>query len=187
MTPLEDNEILGLFWQRSESALAQVQKKYGRMLKHIAARIAGSEAAADECLNDALLALWQNIPPARPENPSAYACKVIRNLAFKRLTYELAQKRSVNASVPLEELEAAVSDAGAEYELERKEVLMIIEDLLDGLSREARAVFLKRYYFMDTVPEIARDLRISEAKVKSILVRSRKKLAEKIRLKGEAL
>ena len=112
---------------------------------------------------------------------------MIRNLAFKRLTYDLAQKRSINASVPLEELESAVADAGAEYDLQRQEVLLIIEDLLNGLSREARTVFLKRYYFMDTVPEISRDLGISEAKIKSILVRSRKKLAEKIKLKGEAL
>ena len=180
---MEDREILGLFWQRSESALAEVQKKYGRMLRKIAAKIAGSETAAEECLNDTLMILWQNIPPARPENIQAYSCKVIRNLAFKRLTYDLAQKRSINASVPLEELESAVADAGAEYDLQRQEVLLIIEDLLNGLSREARTVFLKRYYFMDTVPEISRDLGISEAKIKSILVRSRKKLAEKIKLK----
>ena len=184
---LEDSEILGLFWQRSESALAEVLKKYGKMLLHIAERIAGNKTAAEECLDDTLMALWRNIPPARPENLQAYSCKIVRNLAFKRLNYELAQKRSINASVPIEELEAAVSDVGAEYELQRSEVLAIIDELLGRLSAEARAVFLKRYYFMDTVSEISQDLRISEAKVKSILVRSRKKLAEIIRQKGEAL
>ena len=109
--------MIDLLFKRDESALEEIRKKYGELLKSVALRITGSEPDAEECLNDALLNLWRNIPPALPENLRAYSCQTVRNLAFKRLKYALADKRSAKTAAPLDELEAVVSDEVAEQKL----------------------------------------------------------------------
>ena len=111
---MEDEKITDLFLQRSESAIGLMQEKYGDLLLNVAKKITGSDIDAKECLNDALLRLWQSIPPAHPKNLRAYSCKVVRNLAFKRLTYSLAEKRNVNSELPLNELEAVLPDTATD-------------------------------------------------------------------------
>lgn len=172
---MDDERIIGLYRERDENAIRLTEERYGAVLLKTAREIVGS-ADADECLNDALLSLWQSIPPAEPKSLRSYACKVIRNLAIKRLEYSLAQKRSQNANTPLDELEAVISDTGAEERYSDIEFRDSLEAFLKKLSREARTVFLKRYFFCDSVPEIAHDLGISESKVNSLLHRTRKRL-----------
>lgn len=173
---MEDEEMIDLLFKRDESALEEIRKKYGELLKSVALRITGSEPDAEECLNDALLNLWRNIPPALPENLRAYSCQTVRNLAFKRLKYALADKRSAKTAAPLDELEAVVSDEVAEQKLKEVDFSIFIDDFLKGLSKESRVVFMKRYFFMDSIEEIASDLNISQSKVKSVLWRARNKL-----------
>ena len=184
---MEDKQIVELYQQRNEDAIAHTQKKYGAMLLRIAKKITGSDDTAAECLNDALLNLWRNIPPAEPKSLRAYASKAARNLALKRLTHDLAEKRSINAAVPLDELEAVLADGDSEARFQSVDFSMLLEGFLRGLTPESRVVFLKRYFFMDTVPEIAQDLGISESKVKSLLFRARNRLKKELNYKGAKL
>ncbi len=177
---MDDEKIIGLFWSRSENAIAAAQEKYGDLLRSVAKKITQSDSDADECLNDALLRLWSNIPPARPRNLRAYSCQVIRNLAFKRLTFSLAEKRSINSVTPLDELEAVLADPAAEAKLENADFSVLLDGFLRGLSQESRVVFMKRYFFMDSVEEISEDLKMSESKVKSLLFRARNKLRKTV-------
>ncbi len=176
MKILEDEKIVGLFFERNEKALRETEASCGALLRKTAKAILESDSDVEECLNDTLLSLWQNIPPAVPKSLRAYACKVIRNLAFKRLEYGLALKRSINSELPLDELEAVLFDLKTENEFSDVEFTLTLDSFLGSLSAESRAVFLKRYFFCDTVPQIAQDLCISESKVNSLLYRARKKL-----------
>ena len=185
--PLEDEKIVELYLKRSELAIDSTQQRYGALLLRVAKKITGSEDDAAECLNDALLNLWQNIPPARPRNLRAYACKVIRNLAFKRLTYKLAEKRNVNCDLPLDELEAVLTDGEADAQYQNVDFSMVLDSFLRSLKPESRVVFLKRYFFMDSVPEIAKDLKMSQSKVNSLLWRARNKLKNDLYEKGAGL
>lgn len=178
---MEDKRIVELYLARDELAVSATHEKYGTLLLSIAGKILGDNAAAEECLNDAYLALWNSVPREEPINLRAYACKVVRNLAFKRLGFELAEKRSVRSKVPLEELEAALSDGEAYAAFEEVDFSILVNGFLHELKPESRKVFLKRYFFFDTVPEIACDLGISESKVKSLLFRARNKFKGYVR------
>lgn len=177
---MEDERIVGLFFERDGAALDEMQKKYGALLKSVAQKITGSEADAEECLNDALMNLWEAIPPARPQSLRAYSCRTVRNIALRRLTYNLADKRSANSAEPLDELEAVIADRGAELRFDDADFRLVLEGFLDGLSRESRVVFMKRYFFTDSVGDIAKDLNISESKVKSLLFRARRRLRKTV-------
>lgn len=184
---LEDEKIVGLYHSRDELAIAATQDKYGKLCLGIAKKILGSEIDAEECFNDALLGLWKSIPPARPDNLKAYVCKTVRNLSFKRLSYKLAEKRSVNAEVPLEELEAVLPDGAARDALDRIDFSLLLDEFLQGLKPEARVIFTQRYFFFDSVSDISADLGISQSKVKSSLLRTRNKFKSYLIEKGSAL
>lgn len=183
---MEDKKIVELYFARDELAVTATQEKYGTLLKSLAVKILGDSESAEECLNDAYLALWSSIPPESPENLRAYSCKIVRNLAFKRLRYSLAEKRSVHSEVPLDELEASLSDGASQDAFSDVDFSILLNEFLGELKPESRKVFLKRYFFFDTVPEIAHDLGISESKVKSLLFRARSKFKSHI-LKKEVM
>ena len=172
---MEDKKIVELYFARDELAVSATQEKYGTLLLSIAVRILGDNACAEECLNDAYLAFWNSVPPESPENLRAYCCKIVRNLSFKRLEYNLAGKRSMRSEVPLDELEMSLCDGAAQEAFEDVDFSILVNGFLGELKPDARKIFLKRYFLFDTVPEIAHDLGISESKVKSLLFRARKK------------
>ena len=184
---MEDEKIVSMFLLRDEQAVAAANDKYGKLLCGIASRILDSQSDAEECLNDSLLALWNSIPPNQPDDLRSYACKIIRNLSLKRLSYNLAEKRSQNAGVPLTELEAVLPDESALEALRRVDLSIVVDEFLKTQPPEARAVFIRRYFFFDSVGEIARSIGISESKVKSALFRTRNKLKKCLDMKGSAL
>ena len=184
---LEDEKIVGLYFARDELAITETQKKYGTLLFGIAKRILGADIDAEECLNDALLGTWNSIPPAEPDNLRAYVCKIVRNLSVKRLNYNLAEKRSVNSEVSLDELEAVLPDGAALEELERIDLSIILDSFLRTLSPETRAVFVRRYFFFDSISDIAADLGLSKGSVKTSLWRTRSKFKEYLQEKGSGL
>ena len=181
---LEDKRIVELYFARDELAVSATQEKYGTLLKSIAMKILGESESAEECLNDVYLALWNSMPSESPENLRAYSCKIVRNLAFKRLRYDLAEKRSAHAEVSLDELEVSLSDGASQKSFDDVDFSILINEFLVELKPQSRKVFLKRYFFFDTVPEIAQDLGISESKVKSLLFRARGKFKSHILKKG---
>ena len=176
---MDDREIIALMNARDENALAEIRAKYAGLLKRISSNILPDPGDAEEAVADALLNLWNAIPPAAPDNLRAYICRTVRNASVRKLRHDLAAKRSGD-SLPLSELEDALGDDKAADEIGRVELGMTIDGFLKGLSREQRAMFLKRYFFFDSVPEIARDMGMKEEKVKSALFRLKKKLREYI-------
>ena len=176
---MDDQTLIELFWARSPEALTQAKTKYDALCRSLAGRLLGRAEDVEECLNDAYLALWDAIPPARPTHFGAYISKIVRNLSMKRLSYLTAQKRGGEAEVSFEELENCVSaDSDPARILEARELEAAVCAFLRTQSRESRVYFLRRYYFFDSVREIAARYGVSESKVKVRLFRTRNALKE---------
>lgn len=185
---MTDDQIVDLYWDRDENAIAETANKYGRLFHTIAHNILGSDPDAEECVNDTYLKAWESMPEARPTRLCAYLSRITRNLALNRLKAENAGKRGggqVFAS--LDELSECVSgeestepDRTAD-KLAFKEVM---NGFLAGLSPETRGVFVARYWYMYSVAEIAGIYKISENKVAVRLFRTRKKLKRVLETEG---
>lgn len=173
---MEDEKIVGMFFERDEQALCETEKKYRGLCLGIAKNILNSLSDAEECFSDTLMALWNAIPPERPSDLKAYVCRVERNIAMTRLDYLTAQKRARQCEVPIGEFEEILPDGFTEEALRRVEFEAMLNGFLEKLAPEQRKVFLRRYFFFDPVAEIAEDMKMSESKVKSMLFRTRKKL-----------
>lgn len=156
---LNDNQIVELFRSSSDSALNELQKKYGAQMQRIAESILADKRDAEECLNDVYLGAWKNIPAAGPENLKAYLFRMTRNCAFKRLRTNLAQKRGGNTqTTSFEELSECIP-GNRKFESEQDSKLKEqIEEFLRNLSKEKRAIFLGRFWFLYPVAEIAERL-----------------------------
>lgn len=175
---MDDQRIIALYWDRDENAIPETKKKYGAFCHSIALRVLGSEPEAEECVNDTLFALWNAIPPAKPEPLSSYVGKIARNLALKRHRWENAGKRR-GATVSFEELDRCIPAADTvEEALAGKELARVIDSFLRAQSREDRNLFLRRYWFFDSSGELARRFGMSSSQVKSRLLRLREKLKE---------
>lgn len=177
---MEDKHIVKLLLQRVEAALAVVEAQYGRRLYAIAMNILGDDRDAQECVNDTYLALWNNIPPEKPDPLSAYACRISRNLAYARLRGTLAQKRNSRYDLSLEELAECIGESSLEDTLSARELGQAINRFAASLSRENRVIFLRRHWFGDSVRDIAADLGLDEGAVSTRLSRIRSKLKAKL-------
>ncbi len=153
---VEDREILELFWARAEKALAAVQEKYGRLLHRIALNILEQEQDAQECVNDTYLALWNDIPPQRPDPLCPYVCRTGRNIALKRLRWDRAQKRCSRYDLSIEELSASLAGESLEQQLSARALAQAMDAFLDTQTRENRVLFMRRYWFGDSLQEAAR-------------------------------
>lgn len=175
---MEDQAIIDLYFARSDQAIRETQDKYGRMLRSIAYGILKSLEDAEECENDTYLKTWNAIPPQRPSVFSAFLSKITRNLSLDRYDELHAQKRG-SGEVPalLDEL-AECLPAGGEVSshLEEEELSGVINAFLKELKPDARNIFLRRYWFGDSVQEIAEKGGFGASKVKMSLSRSRKAL-----------
>lgn len=179
---MNDDEITGLFFARSEEAVKQTASKYGGLLTRIALNISGSTEDAEEVVNDVFKRLWDSIPPEFPDSLKAYACRIARNLAINRLEGEKAKKRGGEfVRISDEWLEMLPSGGSFDEGIVLKDVF---ERFLDTLDAENRNIFVRRYWFAEPVKDIAFFYRISESKVKSSLFRSRKKMKEFLTKEG---
>lgn len=159
---MEEREIVALFWQRSEQAIAQANAKYGRLLQQLCGNILGDDREAEECVSDTLLALWNTIPPENPAPLTAYACRIARNLALKRLREKTAQKRDSRASLPLEELAEVLPAPSAEEQWDANSLAQAVDAWLEGLKETDRVLFVRRYWFGDSVQEAAQRVGLRE-------------------------
>lgn len=180
---MDDSEIVSLFMKRDENAISETLKKYRGLCFGIAKNILRSETEAEECLSDAMMALWSSIPPQSPENFRAYLCRIVRNQALTRLDYLTADKRLMRSEVSLSEFEEFLPDGAARDALEKAEFTVLLDGFLSKLRTEERKIFVRRYFFCDTVKEISEHFKISESKTKSMLMRTRKKLKEYLTVK----
>lgn len=182
-----DEKIIELFFERSEQAIMELDKKYGKMFYSIAHNILNNQQDAEECVNDAYLGTWNTIPPANPKPLLTFVCKIVRNLALKQYHKNTAAKRNSIYAVAMEELENCLeSKSSIEDELEAYELVKIIEEFLDSLSEENRVIFISRYWFSDSYSDIATKVGLTEKNVSVRLTRIRKELKNYL-LKREVL
>lgn len=183
---MTDHSIVELFWQRKEEALSHTQRIYHGYLHTVAYRILANDQDSEEILNDTYLALWNSIPPQRPQNLRTYAAKITRRLAIKRFEKKKAQKRITSEyALSLEELRETVGDTIAAPEEDRAEELgRSINTFLHKLPKRERVIFVCRYFYIDPIPKIASDLNLSESNVYKILAKLRRELKEYLRGEG---
>lgn len=174
---MQDDQIVSLFFTRSEEAIRQLDVKYGRTCRSLSRNILGSWQDAEECVNDAYLGAWNTIPPQNPSPLLTYICKIVRNLSLRRLRDRSAIKRNAHFDIALQELEGCLPTTGTlEEQVDARELVQIVQQFLDSLSVENRVIFLRRYWFLDSYLEIARRVGLSEKAVSVRLVRIRQKL-----------
>lgn len=171
-----DKRILKLLWDRQERGLEEMAAAYGQRLYGIAYNILGNRHDAEECVNDTYLALWNTIPPQRPEPLIAYACRVGRNIALNRLRSDSTQKRDSRYDLSLDELAGCIPGASLEHVMDGRILGQSINKFLATLPKMSRIIFLRRYYFGDSVKKIAGSLSLSENTVSVRLNRIREKL-----------
>ena len=175
---MEDNKILELYFARDEDAICQTALAYGGQLKRLADNILHSEQDTQECVSDTYLRAWNTIPPQRPTVLKYYLSRIIRNQCFKRIEYLTAEKRSCNATVLLSELEECIPDGRRDMEeiLEVKELVGLLNRFLGTLESGERQLFIARYYYAMTVPQLAEKYGCSQRQVKYRLGKIRKEL-----------
>lgn len=183
---MTDQEIVSLYQQRREAAIAATEEAYGGYCRAIAYHILRNESDARECVNDAYLALWQAIPPACPEQLKAFLGKTVRNIALNRAKLSARKKRGGGQrELLLSELEECVPAViSVEQGAEDRAVTQCLERFLYAQPEEKRLVFLRRYWYADSLREIARTYGMSQGKVKSMLFRMRKELQEYLAKEG---
>ena len=183
---MEDSQILALYFARSETAIQETDRKYGRYCYRIAYSILASQQDSEESVNDTYLSAWNSIPPRKPVRLSTYLGKLTRNISIDRWRGTSAQKRgNGETALALEELGECVSgQPGMEEAMVQKEVIASLNRFLASLSEDERTVFLCRYWYVNSMEEIARKTGFSLGKVKSMLHRTRKKLAVNLQKEG---
>lgn len=181
---MEDKQILQLLWERAERALEALAKKFGPGLYRLAMNILTSHPDAEETVNDTYLALWNAIPPERPDPLTGYVYRVGRNTALKRLRENTAQKRNSRYDVSLDELAECVSGCSLEDAFDARMLGRSIDRFLDTLDHRNRVIFLRRYWFGDSVKEIAGLFAMTPGSVSVRLSRLRDSLREHLHKEG---
>ena len=186
---MEDGQIIDLYWRRDQRAIQETDGKYGKLLHSIAWNLLRSREDSEECVSDTYLRAWEAIPPTRPAAFRTWLGHITRNLSLDRWKRLQAEKRGGGAELLLGELEDCVpaGGGGPERALEDRELAEILNAFLRDLSREGRSMFLRRYWYGQSLAEIGAALGCGEGKVKSSLFRSRKALRAYLEKEGVCL
>ena len=174
-----DEQIIELFFKRSEQAISELDGKYGKVFHNLSYNILNDCLDAEECVNDSYLGVWNVIPPERPNPLLTFVCKIVRNISIKKYHAKTAIKRNSAYDVAMSEVANYIlSPNNVEAEIEAKELARIIETFLDTLTVENRVIFMRRYWFSDTYKDIAERIGITEKTVSMRLTRIRKQMRE---------
>ena len=177
-----DEEILELFYSKDQSAVTEFREKYGGLCQSIALNILKSKEDAEECVNDVCITLWNN--PPFTDNFKAYVCGTAKNISLTKLKYNMADKRNSNLKVSLSDLEEMCVDIADKEDTEGGELGEIISRFLREQNPDERNVFIRRYWFMDSVADIAKRFSFSQSKVKSMLFHTRNRLKRYLKKEG---
>ena len=182
---MNDHDIITLFFERSEQAVAELILKYESDVKSIVFHVLRDEKDVEECVNDTWLQIWNTIPPARPDSLCAYVCRIAKNISLNRYHANTAKKRNSIYDAALDELENNVPAlACVESEYDAKELTEHLNRFLKKLSYDDRYLFLRRYWFGDAVSEIAERMHISTNAASIRLYRIRRKLQGFLKREG---
>ncbi len=183
---MEDSEIVALYWARDQRAITESDGKYGAYCASIARNILGSPEDAEECVSDTWFRAWNAMPPQKPGLLSAFFGRITRNLAFDRYRRQVAAKRGgTETALVLEELRDCVSGKeDPEQRLDEKELMADLNAFLRSLPAEKRRLFLRRYFYAESLPEIAKRFGMKSSQAAVSLHRLRKQLRDYLLERG---
>lgn len=173
---MEDSEIIKLFNERSEQGVIELSKKYGRLFGQIAHNVLQDESDAEECVSDAILDAWNQIPPEEPVSLCSFVCSIVRRKAINRYTSNTRQKRNSSYDVALHELDECIENGeSVEKTVEEKELSNVIDNFLASLDKASRVMFVSRYWYSEPVNAIAKKMNKTPEYVSVRLARIRNK------------
>ncbi len=175
---MEDSKIVDLYWERSESAVKETSQKYGKMLKSISYSLLSSDEDSEECVNDTYLEAWQRMPNDRPSYLGAYLGRIIRCISIDRFRARHRQKRGEANSLTDELAECIPYGSTPAEEMENERIAESINRFLSELDEEKRRIFVRRYFYSDSISDISKRLGIGIPKIKTTLHRLRTALRE---------
>lgn len=182
---MTDTEIIDLFFERSEQAITELEKRHGNPVRKVAYNILCNVQDTEECVNDTWLAAWNSIPPQIPEKLCTFVCRIARNLAVKKYHSNSAEKRNSRYDLALDELSECIPAGNSiEDEYSAKELADIIDRFLDTLSYEDRFVFMRRYWYADSLEDISKMSDMSYGNISVRLHRIRNKLKKLLTKEG---
>lgn len=184
---MDDRDIVQLYLFRDERAVSETDAAYGKRLFRLAMRILDNYEDSEECRNDTYIKAWKTIPPAIPEFLYAYLAKICRNLAFNMLDYQAAKKRNVQIVELTREMEQCIPDYSCDFNFSEDELGEIFSDFLMTQPKDARMIFVRRYWYGEATRMIAVHYGISDAAVRKSLQRTRDKLKLYLKKKGVGL
>ena len=185
---MSDDDIIEMLFARFEKSIEEIDKKYGKKCRRMALEILGNEQDAEECVNDAYLAVWNKVPPERPDPFSTFLYRILKNVSFKKKRSNERQKRKCIYEQATEEMaETLASSETVESALESKEIEKIVNEFLASLTLNNRVAFVRRYWYLENCNEIAKSLGLSEKNVTVMLTRTRKKLKSYLEERGVEL
>lgn len=182
---MDDSRIIELFFERSEKAISELSSKYGGICMKIAENVLNNYQDAEECVNDTYLGVWDTIPPKKPESLLAYVCRLVRNISVNRYKYNSSQKRNGIYDVCIDELEDSISSGEtAEARFEVAELSRYIDEYLDTLDKTNRMLFVRRYWYLDSIETLALMSKLSDGAVRTRLSRLRDMLKQFLESRG---
>jgi len=186
---MEDRQIVQMYFDRNEDAISQTAVKYGKYCYTIAYNILHDFEDSEECVNDTYLEAWHTIPPQRPQKLTAFLGKITRNLSINVYRRYTAEKRgSGEMELALDELGDCVASLGSTNDrVDEMALVDILNSFLTSLSSQHRKIFMRRYWYVSSIKEIAYEYGITESKVKMALLRSRNKLKTVLEKEGITL
>lgn len=185
---MQDNEIVDLYWARSENAIAQTNVKYGSYCRKIAMNIVANNEDSEECVNDTYMSAWNSMPEERPNLLAPFLAAITRNHALDLYRKSHSQKRGAGeVPLALDELLEVAGSSSTEDQVDLSLLTGHINSFLAGLETDNRKIFVRRYFYVDPLADIAAALGMSESGVKSQLFRTRQKLKEFLEKEGYEL
>ena len=185
---MEDTNIVDMYWARNEQAITETSDKYGNYCHKIAMNILYSEEDSKESVNDTYLKAWNSMPTDRPNILSAYLAAIVRNISLDIYRKNHSLKRGAGQTTEvIDELYDIAGGSTPEAELDNSLLTQAINDFLGTLKTESRMIFIRRYFYMDSIKDISANMHIGEGKIKTVLLRTRNSLKEYLCKEGFTL
>ena len=181
---MDDERIVDLYWERSESAITETDKKYGRYCRYIASNILHDDEDAQEIVNDTYLKTWSTIPPNRPRSLKLYVGTISRRLSINRCEAQNAKKRSAQMSICLDELTECIPDTNSENIVDVIALRDALNRFIASIPEKSQRVFVRRYWYAGSISEIANEYSMKESAVSVLLLRIRRKLKTFLQKEG---
>ena len=181
---MKDDEIIALYFRRDEDAIRQTELAYGGKLYNLSYRLLWNREDAEESVSDTYMKAWENIPPTKPTFFYAYLAKICRFLAMGKLDWNNAAKRKAEVVELSDEMENCIPDLSREMQIQSRELGALLNEFLGTLSPENRQIFMHRYWYAESIAEIAQRFHLGESNVKTKLMRTRNALRSFLEKEG---